>query len=240
MDYIRKIKKTIIDKINFILKKNKAKNDSSMMHYGSSSNKRAMGANYTMEFSTELKKRKEEIEKQVKDIVVNYLKFPEQLIEHLKEYNIPVYRIGHAEKILSKFQEEEGFIVPLRGKKAFFFNNLLRLLDNKGIQIKFKTEPVFIFDVNDVEIYTVARALYKYYGFKNNLPGYDSKSQELYKITSHRKNNIFKGLSPQDIFACKEAMTRDMESINFTISLSVEFENSKKAMKKISDDGANI
>ena len=147
MDYIRKIQNKIIEKIKSILKKNTLNGNSNMMHYGSSTNKRAMGANYTMEFSTELKKKNEEIEKQVKDIVIRYLKFPEQLIDHLKKYNIPVYRIGHAEKILSNFQEEEGFIVPLSGKKAFFFNNLLRLLDNKGIQIKFRTEPVFIFDV---------------------------------------------------------------------------------------------
>ena len=67
-----------------------------------------------------------------------------------------------------------------------------------------------------------------------------NEAQELYKITSHRKKNIFKGLSSEDIFACKEVMSRDMESINFTVSLSVEFENSKKASQKISDNGANI
>lgn len=238
VDYIKKIQEKIINKIKSVFKIEKITTDNA--HYNSSTTKRAIGANYTMEFSTETKKKKEEIELQVKDIVLQYFKFPEELINHLKEYKIAVYRIPHAEKILAKFQEEEGFIVPLKGKKAFFFNNLLRLLNEQGPELKFQTEPIFVFDVNNVEIYTVARALYKYYGFKNNLPGYDSRAQELYKITSHRKENIFKGLSSQDVLACKEAMSRDMESVNFTVLLSVEFENSKKAAKKISEDGANI
>lgn len=238
MDYIKKIQEKIINKIKSVLKIDKVKIGNA--HYNSSTTKRAIGANYTMEFSTETKKKKEELEMQVKDIVLQYLKFPEELINHLKEYKITIYRIPYAEKILAKFQEEEGFIVPLKGKKAFLLNNLIRLLNEQGPELKFKTEPVFVFDINNVEIYTVARALYKYYGYKNNLPGYDSRSQELYKMTSHRKDNIFKGLSSQDILACKEAMSRDMESVNFTVSLSVEFENSKRAAKKISGDGANI
>lgn len=193
-----------------------------------------------MEFSTELKQKREEIEKLVKDIVLRYFKSPEELINHMKNYDIPLYRVSFAEKILMKFQEEEGFIISLKGKNAFLLNNFLRILNNKGFQFTYRTGPLFVFDINNVEIYTLARALYKYYCYKNSLPGYDVRAQELYKLTSHRKNNIFKGLSPNDILACKEAMTRDIESINFTISLSVEFENSKKAMKKISDDGANI
>ena len=211
MDYIREIQNKIINKLNSVFRGKKHSPES--VNYSGSTTKRSMGANYTMEFSSETKKIKEEID---------------------------IYRIPYAEKILEKFQEEEGFIVGLNGKKAFLLHNLLRLLNEKPPQLKFKTEPMFIFDIKDVEIYTAARALYKYFGFKNNLPGYDSRAQELYKITSHRKKNIFKGLSSEDIFACKEAMSRDMESINFTVSLSVEFENSKKASQKISDNGANI
>ncbi|MBQ4123854.1 hypothetical protein IJD44_09095 [bacterium] len=238
MEQIKKIKSKITEKITSIFKLCQSKIGN--VNYSGSTTKRAIGANYTMEFSTETKKKKEEIEAQVKEIVLRYLKAPEELINHLKEYNIEIHRIPYAEKVLSKFHEEEGFIVPLSGKKAFFLNNILRMLKEKSFQMKFKTEPMFIFDAKDVEVYTVARALYKYYGYKNNLAGYDSRAQELYKITSHRKENIFKGLSAQDILACKEAMSRDMESINFTITLSVEFANSKKAAAKITEDGANI
>lgn len=238
MDYIREIQNKIINKLNSVFRGKKHNPES--VNYSGSTTKRSMGANYTMEFSSETKKIKEEIDALVKDIVIKYIKSPEELIKHLEDYKINIYRIPYAEKILEKFQEEEGFIVGLNGKKAFLLHNLLRLLNEKPPQLKFKTEPMFIFDIKDVEIYTAARALYKYFGFKNNLPGYDSRAQELYKITSHRKKNIFKGLSSEDIFACKEAMSRDMESINFTVSLSVEFENSKKASQKISDEGASI
>lgn len=238
MDYLKKIHSKIAEKLVSIFNLNKLKG--AKFHYSGSTTKRAIGSNYSVEFSLETKKKKEEIDAKVKEIVLKYFKSPEELINHLKTYKINIHRIPYAEKVLERFQEEEGFIVPLKGKKAFMLNNLLRLMDEKGPQFKFKTEPIFVFDVKNVEIYTVARALYKYYGFKNNMPGCDSRSQELYKMTSHRKSDMFKGLSPQEIFACKEAMSRDMESINFTVSLSVEYENSKKASKKITDDGANI
>lgn len=238
MGYLTKINNIVKEKLKNLL--NLRKKLVQGFQFKNSTTKRAVGANYTMEFTTETKKKIEELEAEVKGIVKSYLKTPEELINHLKEYNLDIYRIKNADKLLNKIDEEEGFIIPQKGIKALMLNNLIGVARKQMPKISFKTPAMFIFDVNNVEIYTVARALYKYYGFKNELPGYDYKSQRAYKISKKRKKDTFKGFSPQDIFGCKEAMSRDMESINFTINLSVEYENSKKAAKKITDDGANI
>ena len=209
--------------------------------YKSSTTKHAIGANYSVEFSQETKKKIEELEKEVKSIVKAYFKNPEGLIKYLEHSKLKVYRIKNAEKILKPFREEEGFIMQKKGLSAFSFFNMITFFSELKLSFSFKTEPMFVFDVNNVEIYTVARALYKYYGYKNKLSGYEYKAQMAYKKVKSRKKDLFKGMSPQDVFACKEALSRDMESINFTINLSVECENAKKAAKKITNDGgANV
>ena len=93
------------------------------------------------------------------------------------------------------------------------------------------------------EIYTIARAAYKYYSFKDKMPGYDYKSQTLFKKVynkRHKEVSPFTTCTIQDMYACKEALARDIESINFTIELSVEYENAKKALKKVQEKTANI
>lgn len=238
MGYLAKINDIVKEKIKSLLSIRKKLVQS--FQFKSSTTKRAVGANYTMEFTTETKKKIEELEAEVKGIVKQYFKTPEELINLLKDYKLDIYRIKNAEKLLNKIDEEEGFIIPQKGIKALMLNNLIGVAKKKMPKISLKTPAMFIFDVNNVEIYTVARALYKYYGYKNELPGYDYKSQRAYKTSKKRKKNTFKGFKPEEIFGCKEAMSRDMESINFTINLAVEYENSKKAAKKITDDGANI
>jgi len=208
--------------------------------YKNSTSKNAIGANYSAEFNTETKKKVQKIEAEVKTIIKSYFKNPEGLIKFLNNYKINVYRIKNADKILSSIYEEEGFITPQKGIKAFLLNNLVNFSRKNPFSLMFKSKPMFIFDTQNVEIYTVARALYKYFGYREKLSGYEPRAQEVYKISKHRKENMFKGFSPEDILACREAMARDMESINFTLSLSVEFDTSKHASKKISGGGANI
>ena len=239
MNFLSQIKKKIIEKIVNILNSKKFKQKN--YNYKSATTKRAIGSNYSVEFTQETKKKIEELEKEVKSIVKSYFKNPEALIKYLERYKLKIYRLKNAEKRLKPFNEEEGFIIQKKGFNAFLFGNMINFFADTKLYFAFKTEPMFVFDTQNVEIYTVARALYKYYGYKNNLSGYDYRAQTSYKKVKSRKNNIFEGMSPQDIFACKEALSRDMESINFTINLSVEYENAKKASKKITNDGgANI
>ena len=75
------------------------------------------------------------------------------------------------------------------------------------------------------------------------MPGYDYKSQTVFKkVYNKRKSSAspFASCSIQDMYACKEAIARDIESINFTIELSVEYENAKKALKKMKEETVNI
>ncbi len=203
-----------------------------------STTKQSITSCCTLKLSSKTEQIKKEIDEELKAKLKKYVNAPEKLIQYLQLKGIKLYRIKNAEKFLMLFNEEEGFISPLRGYKAIILNLIL----NKSFGLT--TKEFMVFDCENVEIYTIARAIYKYYGFKRNLPGYDYHSQEIFKkLYGSKKDapNVISNFSAKEVLSCKEALARDVESINFTIALSVEYEKAKKALKKIKEEAsANI
>lgn len=221
---------------NFNKKLNKE--DDSTLYCKNSTNVHAMTSACTLKLSSKTESIKKNMNEKLSLIVKKYIDSPEKLIQYLEMQGIKVYRLKGAEAFLAKFNEEEGFITPQKGEFAFFLNLTTGLKCEHKLKIGFETKPMAIFNDKDVEIYTVARALYKFYGFKHKLPGYDYYSQQTFKRMYNNRNDEIT-ISPsqklKDICACKEALARDLESINFTIQLAKEYENSKKALKKLKD-----
>ncbi len=235
MDICKKIiNKTAKYIINILLPKGRKL---SGVYYENSTTKHAMNEGCTLEFSLETEKLKDEIKIEAKEIVKKYFKAPEKLIQYIRTKGINVYRIKNAEKMLRVIGEEEGFITPKKGINALFLNIIL------GKKPFLTTSELFIFDEKSTEIYTIARAYYKYCGYTKKLPGYDYESQAVFKklYAKRHQSSPFSNNTIDDLYSCKEALSRDMESINFAIELSREIENSKKALKKIKEtDSANI
>lgn len=227
---------TIIKNIHKLLKKNNS--DDMKVIYQNSTSKYSMTADCTMEISSYTQQKKEEINKTLKQLLKKYIDNPEKLIQYLILKGIKIYRIENSAKFLSYLDEEEGFISPLSGLKAFLLSSILSILTEKKLKISFKTREMLIFNSKNPDIYIIARALHKYYGYKNNLPGFDYKSQELFKKlysnrNSKKSDEIFEKLKLKDLYGSREALARDLDSINFTIQLSLEHDNSKKILKKI-------
>ncbi len=240
MKFLKDLKKCYLE---FLLKLVKKKDKEDLL-YKSSTTKRTMNSSATLKLSTQTEQKKKEIDETLENLIKEYINTPEKLMKYMLNQGMKVYQLKNANKLLLKLGEQEGFITPLRGKKALTLNMFLSSILEKKINISFKTGEMFIFNDGKVEIYTLARALYKYYGFKRNMPGYDYKSQEIYKKvyrSDSNKKSIFGGFSLNQLYACKEAMARDMESINFAISLSEKYAGSKNVLKKLQDDNsANI
>ena len=221
-----------------VLEKLFKKKQNNNVLYNISTTKHSINAGCTLKFSAETEKKKKEINENLKELVTKYINTPEKLIKYMELKGCKVFRIRNANKLLPKIGEEEGFLTPLKGIKAVILNLIIGIMYEGKFKLNFSTKEMFIFNIGEVEIYTIARALHKYYGYKNNLPGYDYKSQEIFK---RMYNKAHKGsTSPfvnmnslKDMYACKEAIARDIESINFTIELSVEYERAKKALNKL-------
>lgn len=227
MSFLNKIK-------NLISKKREA---ATALFFQNSTTKQSITSSCTLKLSSKTEELKKQINEELKIKIKKYINAPEKLLQYVQLKGIKVYRIKNAEKILAYLKEEEGFITPLKGIKAVLLNLIL------NHSFGFKTKEMIVLDSAPVEIYTVARALHKYYGFKKNLPGYDYKSQETFKKVYSLKRSGSSALdncSIKDILACKEALARDVESIKFTVELSHEYENAKKALKKLKESSANI
>ncbi len=240
MTFLDKIKNKLI---NYLISKKKKSKKIDSVSYKNSTNKYSMNSSCTMALTSATEEKKQKVYDEVKKIVVDYFNTPEKLILYMKARGCIVYRIRNAEKILSYISEEEGFISPLKGYKALFLNLIISICCSKNFNLSLSTKEMVIFDDKNTEIYTVARAFFKYKGFKYNLPGYDYNSQETFKRVYGQRNQSspFAACSIKDMYACKDALARDMESINFTLELSKEYEMAKKAALKVTtEDGANI
>ena len=192
----------------------------------------------TLNLTAETEKKKSAINAKLKKLVLKYINNPEKLVQYMKFNGLAVYNIKNAEKLLKYVNEEEGFILPSNGIEALVLNFAAGLFSEKKLIISFNSSPMFIFDEKNAEIYTIARALHKYFGFKNKLPGFDIKSQNLFKkvYNSRKKSSApFSKSSLAEMYACKEAIQRDLESINFSIKLSEETEGAKHALQKIKE-----
>lgn len=223
MSYWEKIK-------NFIKGKRVLKTSA---FFKNSTTKHSMNHCCTLKMSTKTEEIKKEISQELKAKIKKYIKTPEKLVQYLQLKGVEVYKLKNAEKILSYIGEEEGFIVPTKGFRALALNFIL------GNKLSFRTNAMVVFEERKVEIYTLIRALYKFYGYDRKLPGYDYASQEVFKRIYANKGSL-ENCSMKDIFACKEALARDMESIKFTVELSTEYDNAKKALAKLKESSATV
>lgn len=158
------------------------------------------------------------------------------LIEFIKEHNTGVYMIKHGKLFFNLLGEDEGFIAARTGFKAFMIN----LVAVK--KVKFKSEPAFLLNSGEIDIYNLIHYFHKWLAFKDGMMGFDEKSQGLLrKLNSKNEDDIISRLSLTEIDMLKSAIARDVQSIDFVEQYAKENAGAKKAYKKLqTDDGTNI
>lgn len=198
--------------------------------------KTVLGENVTMTFSAETEKNKELVLKSVTELVNETKAKPELLIEFIKAHKTRVIKLPKADKILALIKEEEGLICEKQGFEALFIN---LLVDGK---ISFKSNPIIILNEAGTDAYTVLHQFYKWFSLFQGLPGFDVKSQKLFKKYLNAPDNInFNKLSLEEMTGLKEAIARDQEATSFTLDFAKLIEGSKKVLEKIENEGgANI
>lgn len=177
---------------------------------------------------------KGKLEEDIKKIVKKHLNNPEALLEFVEKKNTPVHRIAHADKILSIISEEEGFISPLSGFKAFYLNFIISLNSKKRVYFSLKTDGMFVLRPLEVDIYSAIHQFHKWYSYKNNLPGFECDTQSKFKKTLKTlSDNDIRDFSLGELVSIKEAVSRDVEAIDFVVDLAKEVDSTKKLLKKI-------
>jgi len=193
------------------------------------------GVKLTLNSKTEQNKKK--LNEEVKEIVTKNLQTPSALLDYIEQNGTKVYKIPYAKKLLILVGEQIGFITPTTGINALVLNLFL------AHKFSLKTEPMFVLETGNVNIYTMAHQFHKWYGYRMGLPGFDDEAQEKFKkIFDYEIDSNVELLSYEEILSLKEAIHRDIEAIDFVIKLAKENEGAKKAFKNIKDtpEGGNI
>lgn len=194
--------------------------------------KTVLGENITMTFTSETERNKELVLKSVTEIVSSAKNNPLLLLEYIKAHNTRVVRLNQADKLLKLIKEEEGLICELRGFEALYIN----LITDRGFS--FRTKPIFVIKDGEIEPYMLIHAFYKWFSFFQGLPGFDYKSQKLFKKYLNLPDNVnFDNLSLEEMTGLKEAIARDSEATEFTINFANSIDGSKKVLNKIQNEG---
>lgn len=186
--------------------------------------------------SADINTKKDTLNAEIKNILKQYKNDTSKILEYIAKYNTKVYRLHNAKKVLETIGEEPGLIPEYKGWRALVLNTVLF---KKPV---FKSEPMFIVDDKDVDIYYLIQQFHRWYFMKNNFEGFDSKSQILLKaVNKGNEDAIIAKLKPDDIISLSNAIARDVESINFVEQYARETAGSKKALEKIKNGaGASI
>jgi len=185
--------------------------------------------------AAEIKKR-DRLNNELKNILKKYKNDKDLILQHIKNHKTKVFKLKDAKKILAQIGEEQGLIPAHSGFKAFIFNLFIFK------KIGFSTEPLFIIDSEDVDVYLLIQQFHKWYFMNNDIPGYDEKSQSLLiQINKGNEDSLIKTLKADDIIKLQQAIARDIESISFVEQYARETAGSKNALDKIiNGQGAKI
>lgn len=165
---------------------------------------------------------------EVKLILKNCKNNPVELVKFLSEHKTPVFELKNAEKVLGRIHEKEGFITERTGMKALFLNYILTK------KIGFKTPKMFVVEKGELDIYNLIHGLHKWCAYKNGLAGLDERSQSLLRRFDYQKDDeIIKKLGLKDIERVREAIARDVQSIDFVVQYAKENAGAKKALEKL-------
>lgn len=227
--------------INYILEKRRNKLEKTLEQLKprvnkNSANKTLVTASEIIALTGQTEQILNNLDEEVKNIVKVCLNNPYKLLQYIEEHSTKVYKIPYANKILALVGEEEGFIVPCTGLKALYLNFFTNLLAEKKFKLSLKTTEMFVLRNMKINVYYMLHQFHKWYGFKKKLPGYDEKSQQLFK---ENLNTMTDGadLTIDEIIALKDAIARDAQAAEFVIQLAKESEGAQKALKKMKNDG---
>ncbi len=230
---------------NFILGRylNDVRSRAQGASYSGAGTKTVISNGVTMRLATKTENLKQLVKDNAKKEIVKYLNDPEKFLDYLKKDGALIYQTKYAKAILSKIDEETGFIVGQEGVYALKLNFLLFSFGLQPFSLALTTKPMFILEDGPIDIYAFAEHYYKYLALKHKLSGLDFKSQKKFsRINKYAPNDdsIFERMPLNELLALKEATARNIEGVNFAAELTKEYKTAKKAFEKIQNEGTNI
>jgi len=236
---MKKLKKTLI-KPNGSLFSSKG---TLMSGFCGKNSKRFFTSNDSLSINAKQTFIKEEINAEARLILKEAVNNPEVLVSFIKSKGTQVIKSKHMKAILFLLGEQEGFLPPLKGFKAFALAVLLNMVSLTKLNTAFETPALFALDDKPVNIYFLSHQFHLWLSYINELPGFDENTRKNFKnIWDSNADSMEVGkLSIEEIVSLKDAITRDVEALKFVKEMTREFVGQKNSLKKIQQSGsANI
>ena len=213
----------------------KKKNANSTYSYNNGGNKVYISGTEHLTFNSQTEAIKAQVRQEVEKLHKDFNGNPEKILEYVKTAGTNVYKIKYADKILSLFGEEEGVIFEQSGIKAI----MLSLITKKTPSVT--TTPMFILRNGIFDYLSMLHNFYRWYSWAKGLPGFDSRSQWLFKRYMKYPNANLTKLAIEDILKAEEAVARDKEATEFCLQIAKETVGAKNVKEKLDNEGgANI
>lgn len=170
-----------------------------------------------------------------KKVFKHFIKKPEDLLKFIENKGTKVIRADKIEKILRLIGEEEGFIYPLTGIKALTLSIALNIVAPGKIKIGTQTPLLFAVRKGSLNVYSLAHQFYHWVSYVKGLAGYEEDTLNNFKnIWSPEFNATTAPLMGiEEIMSLKEAISRDMEAIQFVKDIAREYIGSQNSVNKL-------
>ena len=184
----------------------------------------------TLTLSAETDKKREQVLNSVTEIMIAAKNNPQKMLDYIKSTGTKVYIIKNNSKLLKNLGEEDGFILPAEGVKAAALY--------WGVEHKFtlKTPAMFVFREEMLDEYYILQQFYKWYSYRSGLPGFDTKTQNIFKKYMTKGYDITK-LTLEDTLKLQEAVARDTEATDFAIEVARLRDGGRNVLNKMKTDG---
>lgn len=204
-----------------------------------STSKKTFTSAASFELTGETEKNKAKLDNGIKIILKKFGNNPEMLLNFVEKSGTEVYKLANANKFLKLIGYEEGFVIAADGLKSLYINTILAAFAKKRVRFSLSAEPKFILDKKLLEPYIMVQQFYKWYAKKLDLPGLEPETQDNLQEFLNSDKKVGE-LSIEEILELKEAISRDVESIDFILDMAKNTEGSQNAMKKMTDGGASV
>ncbi|MBQ7764517.1 hypothetical protein IJ384_04005 [bacterium] len=177
---------------------------------------------------------KQKIEEELKLILKTYNYEPKEILKYIQIQGTKVFYIENSSNLHS-IGENEGFIYPQKGAKAFY----LSLLTQKTVALK--TDEMFVLSKGEINKYFFIYHFYNWYAYKHNIAGMDTEAQELLnKYLFNSSEEDFSKLQLADIYKLKDAIKQDKAAIEFVFKLCQFYDGARNAFEKMKDTGTSL
>ena len=186
---------------------------------------------------------KEEINAEARSILKKAVNNPEILVNFIKSKGTGVIKSKYMKPVLFLLGEQEGFLPPMKGFKAFTLAFLLNIISSAKLKTDFQTPALFALDDKPINIYFLSHQFHLWLSYINELPGFDETTRKNFKnVWDSNVDSMEIGrLSIEEILSLKDAIARDIEAIKFVKEMTREFVGQKQSLEKIKQGGsANI